>query len=57
MHWHLNGIVLLQDKAKVLSDVRSIIATQLGTELEKVCDCFGSHLQYKHSSVCQLTLL
>lgn len=26
----------LQDKAKVLEDVRAIISTQLGTELEKV---------------------
>lgn len=28
--------LLLQDKAQVLSDVRSIIAEQLGTDLEKV---------------------
>ena len=32
-------ILALQDKASVLSDVRVIIAEQLGTDVEKVC-CF-----------------
>lgn len=30
-----------QDKAQVLADVRQIISTQLGTEIEKVGRCPG----------------
>lgn len=35
-HWPLPRHHRLQDKAQVLSDVRGIIAEQLGTDLDKV---------------------